>query len=284
MLESRKGEMSHLVMFIAFWNTSGGWSRTYRCLRVSVWSKLSTLISFCACDCLWFVHVCPWDCSDTSPETCWSVVTRYSHTSSCFSCSGVCKMILFWWHSFDDFTVLSSQLASQSLNGTDMPDSSPCRYPTHILSDNHYHANRIGEAIGTRKSLEFTCIHSLDMPLLLCSQRAPKSLDDTDMPESSPCRCEQQVPHTYSVWQPLAYHVYLWNNGLLKIDEIDVYTPCLDISLFLSSQLAPKSFNDTDMPESSPHRYVNLRDENRSNWRLYIRTRHFTVFSPSTCA
>ena len=95
-LESRKGEMSKLVMFIAFWNASGGWSRTYRCLRVSVWSKLSTLISFCACDCLWFDHVCPWDCSDTSPETCWSVVTRYSHTSSCFSCSGVCKMILFW--------------------------------------------------------------------------------------------------------------------------------------------------------------------------------------------
>ena len=35
-LESRKGEMSKLVMFIAFWNASGGWSRVYRCVGVLV--------------------------------------------------------------------------------------------------------------------------------------------------------------------------------------------------------------------------------------------------------
>ena len=63
------------------------------------------------------------------------------------------------------------------------------------------------------------------------------------------------VPHTYSVTQPLAYHVYLWINRHPKIAQIDVCTHCLDISLHLSSQLASKSFNDTDMPESSPHKY-----------------------------
>jgi hypothetical protein len=64
-----------------------------------------------------------------------------------------------------------------------------------------------------------------------------------------------QVPHTYSVSQPLASHVYSCRNDLPKIAQIDVYTHDLDISLLLSPQLPPKSFNDRDMPDSSSHWY-----------------------------
>jgi hypothetical protein len=60
--------------------------------------------------------------------------------------------------------------------------------------------------------------------------------------------------HTYSVSQPLPSHVYLSRNRHRKIAEIDVYGHGLDISLLLSSQLLPKSWDDSDMPESSSHR------------------------------
>jgi hypothetical protein len=63
-----------------------------------------------------------------------------------------------------------------------------------------------------------------------------------------------QAPHTYSVSQPLAYHVYLWRYWYPKAAQTHGYIAGLDISLLLFSQLPPKSFNDTDMPESSPHR------------------------------
>ena len=69
------------------------------------------------------------------------------------------------------------------------------------------------------------------------------------------CRTQDtQIPRTYSVSQPLQSYVYLWSNRHPKIAQIDGYIAGLDISLFLCSQLPPKSFNDRDMPESSPHK------------------------------
>jgi hypothetical protein len=75
-----------------------------------------------------------------------------------------------------------------------------------------------------------------------------------------------QVPYTYSVSQPLAYHVYLWRNWHPKIAEIDGYIAGLDVSLRLSPKLPPKSFNDGGMPASSPHRYpTHIRSRNHWN-------------------
>ena len=64
-----------------------------------------------------------------------------------------------------------------------------------------------------------------------------------------------QVPHTYSVIQPLSSHVYLSRCGQSKTAQIHVYTHGLDISVVLCSQLPPHSGNHRDIPESSPHRY-----------------------------
>ena len=64
-----------------------------------------------------------------------------------------------------------------------------------------------------------------------------------------------QVPHTYSVTQPLPSHVYLSRCGQSKTAEFHVYTHGLDISVVLCSQLPPHSGNHRDIPESSPHRY-----------------------------
>ena len=72
-----------------------------------------------------------------------------------------------------------------------------------------------------------------------------------------------QVPHTYSVSQPLAHHVYLRSNSHPKPAQTHGYIAGLEISLLLCSQLPPKSFNDGDMPESSPHRYpTHIRSNN----------------------
>ncbi len=60
----------------------------------------------------------------------------------------------------------------------------------------------------------------------------------------------------------LGYHVYLYRNDLPKMTQNHVYSHGLDISLFSSSQLPPKSFNDGDMPESDPHRHPPRYDIN----------------------
>ena len=75
--------------------------------------------------------------------------------------------------------------------------------------------------------------------------------------------CPMQVPHTYSVSQLLPSRVYLPRNRNLQIAQIDVSTDVLDISLFLFSQLVPKSFNDTGILDSAPCRYrTHIRSPN----------------------
>ena len=64
-----------------------------------------------------------------------------------------------------------------------------------------------------------------------------------------------QVPHAYSVSQPLPSHVSLSRNRHRKSAEIDVYTQRLEISLLLCCQLVPNSFNDWGILDSTLHRY-----------------------------
>ena len=65
-----------------------------------------------------------------------------------------------------------------------------------------------------------------------------------------------QVPHTYSVTQPLPPHVYLSRCGQSKIAEFHVYTHGLDISVVRCSQLPPHSGNRRDIPDAGPHWYL----------------------------
>jgi hypothetical protein len=132
-----------------------------------------------------------------------------------------------------------------------MPDYSPYRYLTHIMSHNHWHSMRIGEAIGCRESLKLSIIHGLDISLLCILSTSAKDLESKRYAGIK----STQVPRTYCVSQPLAYHVYWWSNRLPRIAQNHVYTHGLDISLLVSSQLPPKTFNHRDMPESSPRRY-----------------------------
>ena len=64
-----------------------------------------------------------------------------------------------------------------------------------------------------------------------------------------------QVPHTYSVSQPLPSHVSLSRNRHRRIAEIDVYTQGLDISLLVCCQLVPNCFNHWGILDSTWHRY-----------------------------
>ncbi len=65
-------------------------------------------------------------------------------------------------HSRIDISLLlCSQLPPKSFNDRDMPESSPHRYPTHILSHNHQHTMCICEGIGTRQPLRLTFIHTV---------------------------------------------------------------------------------------------------------------------------
>ena len=63
--------------------------------------------------------------------------------------------------------VLCSQLKPTSCNHRDIPDSSPHRYPTHILSHNHCHHMCICEDMGSQKPLTFTFIHTYPFTLII---------------------------------------------------------------------------------------------------------------------
>ncbi len=64
-----------------------------------------------------------------------------------------------------------------------------------------------------------------------------------------------QVPHTYSVSQPLPSHVSLSRNRHRRIAEIDVHTQGLNISLLLCCQHVPNCFNHWGILDSTLHRY-----------------------------
>jgi hypothetical protein len=65
--------------------------------------------------------------------------------------------------------------------------------------------------------------------------------------------CSTQVPDTYSLSQLLPSHVYLSSNGHRKVAQIDVYTPGLEIRLFLCSHRVWKCFYDGDILDSGVH-------------------------------
>ena len=125
---------------------------------------------------------------------------------------------------YQDFIDFISQLPVKYWNHWTklqaMPDSSSSRYPTHILSHNHYHnlcsclsfvvkqtpkqSNEYTVPDWYQDLTDLTCLSSVN---LLESQRhgLVKSI---------------QVPHTYSVSQSLPPYVYLCRNTHPKITRI----------------------------------------------------------------
>ena len=146
--------------------------------------------------------------------------------------------------------VLWSQLPPNSGNHRDIPDSSPHRYHTQILSHNHCHHMSICEDMDSQNPLKITFIHTdstfqwLDA---LNFRHTPAIIEILRTLKST------QVPHTYSVTQPLPSHVYLSRCGQSKTAKFLVYTHGLDISVVLCSQLPPHSGNHRDTPDSQVH-------------------------------
>jgi hypothetical protein len=78
-----------------------------------------------------------------------------------------------------------------------------------------------------------------------------------------------QVPHTYSVSQPLSSHVSLSRNRHRRITEIDVYTQGFDISLFLWCQLVSNCFNHWGIFVWT-HSHTRRRVWGCTPWRLVL--------------
>ncbi len=133
--------------------------------------------------------------------------------------------------------LLCSQLAPKCFNGRDMPESSPHRYPTRILSHNNCHHMCICVGIGTRRPLEFTIILVYFATFMLSTcDKVLQSLSYAGFKSS-------QVPHTYSVSQPPPSYVYSRSNRHPKITRIHGIIAGLEDSQVLCSQLASKCFN-----------------------------------------
>ena len=63
-------------------------------------------------------------------------------------------------HKLDIPLVSCTKLPPKSSNHRDILVSGPHRYPTHILSNNHYHPRCICEDMGSQKSSKITFIHT----------------------------------------------------------------------------------------------------------------------------
>jgi hypothetical protein len=134
-------------------------------------------------------------------------------------------------HGLDISLLLSSQLLPKSFNDTDMPESSPHRYPSHILSDNHSHHMCICVGIGTRENRSNSRLYLCISLLLICplvptpenhsnARYYDRTARFTGLILSTCAKVLQslsytgfkssQVPHTYSVSQPLLSPVYLY--------------------------------------------------------------------------
>jgi hypothetical protein len=141
--------------------------------------------------------------------------------------------------------ILCSQLPPKSWNDRDMPDSTPNTYPTHILSDSHYHPKCIGKGIGTQKSLElrlYSRTPRFTSFMLWTSATVLQSLSYAGIKST-------QVPHTYFILQLLPSYVYLRRNRPpCNHSKMRLYTR---ISQILCSQLLVKCCNHWGMPEST---------------------------------
>jgi len=73
---------------------------------------------------------------------------------------------------------LCSQLPPKFFDHRDIPDYTPKRYSTHILSHNHFHPMCIRAEIGTRESLKFTFIHTDSVQNLMSEVSTECVVDD----------------------------------------------------------------------------------------------------------
>ena len=131
-------------------------------------------------------------------------------------------------HVLDICLLLRSQLPPNCLDAGDMSDASPCRYPTHILSDNHCHRVCTCEAIGARKLLKFTFIHTV--PTFACFfalnfRQSPSRI------EIFRILLHARTPHTFWLTTTSIKCVFVKKKAPENRSQVDVYTDGLDISL-----------------------------------------------------
>ena len=151
-------------------------------------------------------------------------------------------------HTLDFPLVLCSPLPPNSFKHRGIPESSPHRYPTHLLSHNHYHPICICAQMGGHKSQKCTfCTHTRLFAAVVLSTTA-KHLQTQRYPSMK----STQVPHTHSVSHPLPSHVYLCRNRRSRVAKMLVHTQAVDL---LCSKLPRSGFKHRDMTESSPLRY-----------------------------
>jgi len=137
-----------------------------------------------------------------------------------------------WWsrlrtesHEFTVYTSISQiqhvYLPSTSLKCRDPDWSSPCRYCTHVLSHQYYQQMCTCVGIRIRQLLEFMIIFLyFNTFMLSTSAKLLQSLSYAGIKST-------QVPHTYSVWQPLPSYVYLCRNRHPQTIPIYEYIPVL---------------------------------------------------------
>jgi hypothetical protein len=153
-------------------------------------------------------------------------------------------------HGLDIAVVLCSQHPPHSGNHRDIPDSSPHRYPTHMLSHNHCHRMCICQDMDSPKTLNFTFIHTDSTFQCFYAVNIRHTPAITEILRTLK---STQVPHTYAVTQPLSSHVYLSRYGQSKTAEFHNYAHGLDISVLLCCQHPPHSGNHRDTPDSQVH-------------------------------
>ena len=80
-------------------------------------------------------------------------ILSHNHCHRMCVCQSKTANFHVYTHWLDISVVLCSQLPPHSCNHRDIPESSPRRYPTHILSHNHSHRMCICEHVVSQKSL-----------------------------------------------------------------------------------------------------------------------------------
>ena len=148
--------------------------------------------------------------------------------------------------------VLCCQLPPDSGNQRHIPDSSPHRYLTRILSHNHGHCMCFSEDMGSHKPLNVTFdTHRLNISVVLCCQLPPDSGNQRHIPDSSPHRYPTRIlSHNHG-------HCVCICEDMGSLQPLNfTFIHRLNIAVGVWSQLPPTSGNHRDIPDTSPHRYL----------------------------
>ena len=213
-------------------------SHNHMCIYQEIGNQRSSKITFIHTD-----STCHWFYDLNFPQTParerdWKDTQHiFGHTTT------ICEEI-----GCQDSLVVCPHLPGKSFNHRDIPDSSPSRYPTHILSHNHCHPMCDCPATGRLNSFKFTFIHTdstfrgfyvlkfSQSPVIIQISRTPVH---TCIPHifcphihcHGMCICPEvgtQKSLKFTFIQRYPTHIrshnhYLWRNGLSRIAEIHCY-------------------------------------------------------------